>query len=51
LFTGPVATRWIAVTVENEPEQPQMMLVSVPYATKAASAETLAGKPVSDFVP
>ena len=30
LFTGPVPTRWIGVTVENEPEQPRMMLVSAP---------------------
>lgn len=50
LFTGEAATRWIGVAVEGEPEQPRVMLVSVPYAAKAASADTLAGKPVSDFV-
>jgi hypothetical protein len=50
LFTGPVGPRWIGVTVEKEPEQPRVMLVSVPYAVKAASAETLAGRPASDFV-
>ena len=50
LFTGAAATRWIGVAVEGEPEQPRVTLVSVPYAAKAASADTLAGKPLADFV-
>jgi hypothetical protein len=50
LFTGEAATRWIGVAVEGEAEQPRVTLVSVPYAAKAASADTLAGKPASDFV-
>src|ERR1041385_3247005 len=31
-------------------EQPRVLLVSVPYALKAADAETLSGKPLSAFV-
>src|SRR3990170_1578308 len=31
-------------------EQPRILLVSVPYALKAADAETLGGKPASAFV-
>lgn len=50
LFTGDAATRWLGIAVENEPEQPRVMLVSVPYAAKAATADTLAGKTASDFV-
>src|SRR5688572_1954597 len=50
LFTGEAGTRWLGVAIENEPEQPRGMLVSVPYAAKAASAETLGGKSASDFV-
>jgi hypothetical protein len=44
--------RWLGVQVNlaKELEQPRMLLVSVPYALKAADAETLAGKPLSSFV-
>ncbi len=42
--------RWLGVQVETEPEQPRVLLVSVPYALKAADAETLGGKPLSSFV-
>src|SRR5579872_3580604 len=42
--------RWLGVTVEGESEQVRMLLVSVPYALKAAEAETLGGKPASEFV-
>jgi hypothetical protein len=42
--------RWLGVQVEQEPEQrPREALVSVPYALKAADAETLGGRPASDF--
>jgi hypothetical protein len=41
--------RWLGVSV-NGVEQPRVLLVSVPYALKAADAETLGGKPVSAFV-
>jgi hypothetical protein len=44
--------RWLGVQVNlaKEVEQPRVLLVSVPYALKAADAETLGGKPVSSFV-
>jgi hypothetical protein len=51
LFASAPATKWIGVKVEGDAGADQrMMLVSVPYAAKAASADTLAGKPASDFV-
>jgi hypothetical protein len=50
LFSGPSVVRWVGVSVDGEPEQPRMMLVSVPYAAKATTAETLAGRAASDFV-
>jgi hypothetical protein len=42
--------RWLAVKAEGQPEQPRVLLVSVPYAMKAAVADTLAGHSVSEFV-
>jgi len=44
--------RWLGVQVNlaKEVEQPRVLLVSVPYALKAADAETLGGKPLSWFV-
>src|SRR4029077_17626304 len=44
--------RWLGgqVNLPKEVEQPRVLLVSVPYALKAADAETLGGKPVSSFV-
>jgi hypothetical protein len=42
--------RWLGIQVEGEKEQPRILLVSVPYALKAADAETLGGKPLSEFV-
>jgi hypothetical protein len=42
--------RWLGVRVEGQAEQPRVLLVSVPYALKAADAETVGGKPVSAFV-
>ena len=50
LFAGDAPVRWLGVAPQGETEQPRVMLVSVPYAAKAASAETLAGKTASDFV-
>ncbi|MFB3815014.1 MAG: hypothetical protein ACE14L_12975, partial [Terriglobales bacterium] len=32
--------RWLGVQPEGQPEQPRVLLVSVPYALKAADAET-----------
>jgi hypothetical protein len=50
LFTRAPVTRWIGVAIENEPEPSRVMLVSVPYAAQAVSADTLGGKPASEFV-
>jgi hypothetical protein len=44
--------RWLSfqVNLPGEEEQPRVQLVSVPFALKAADAETLGGKPLSAFV-
>jgi trimeric autotransporter adhesin len=51
LFTGG-STRWLGVQVQlpGYREEGRVLLVSVPYALKAADAETLGGKPLSAFV-
>jgi hypothetical protein len=41
---------WLGVRVEGAAEQPRVLLVSVPYALKAADADTIRGKPLSAFV-
>ncbi len=42
--------RWLAVRVNNGGEQARMLLLSVPYALKAADAQTVGGLPASAFV-
>ena len=42
--------RWLGVTVNGGEEQARVLLLSVPYALKAADAETLGGKPASAFL-
>ncbi len=42
--------RWLAVHAEGQPEQARVLLLSVPYALKAADAETIGGLPPSAFV-
>ena len=49
LFTSGGA-RWLGVTVNGGQEQPRVLLLSVPYALKAADAETVGGLPPSAFV-
>jgi hypothetical protein len=51
LFLGG-ETRWLGAQVQlpGEVEQGRVLLLSVPYALKAADAETLGGKPASAFV-
>jgi hypothetical protein len=49
LFTSAEA-RWLGVTAGQLPEQPRILLVSVPYALKASDADTLGGKPATAFV-
>jgi hypothetical protein len=41
--------RWLGVQAQGQAEQPRTLLMSVPYALKAADAETLGGKPLSAF--
>jgi len=41
--------RWLGVRVSGEEEQPRVLLLSVPYALKAADAQTLGGLPPSAF--
>ena len=41
--------RWLEVQVAGEAPQPRVLLVSVPYALKAADATTLGGLPASAF--
>jgi hypothetical protein len=42
--------RWLGVTVNGGSEQARVLLLSVPYALKAADAETVGGLPASAFV-
>jgi hypothetical protein len=49
LFTSGEA-RWLGVQPEGQPERPRVLLLSVPYALKAADAETLGGFPPSAFM-
>lgn len=41
--------RWLEVQIPDEAPQPRVLLVSVPYALKAADAATLGGMPASAF--
>jgi hypothetical protein len=49
LFTSGEA-RWLGVSINGGEEQPRVLLLSVPYALKAADAQTLGGLPASAFV-
>src|SRR6202035_1558778 len=49
LFTSGEA-RWLGVKIAEQAEQPRVLLLSVPYALKAADAQTLGGLPASAFV-
>jgi hypothetical protein len=42
--------RWLAVQIGSEAERERVLLVAVPYAMKAADAETVGGFPPSAFV-
>jgi N-acetylneuraminic acid mutarotase len=42
--------RWLGVQAQGQAEQPRVMLLSVPYALKAADAQTIGGLPPSAFV-
>jgi trimeric autotransporter adhesin len=43
-------SRWLGIRVNGGEEQPRVLLLSVPYALKAADAETIGGLPPSAFV-
>ncbi len=49
LFTSGEA-RWLGVAINGGQEQPRVLLLSVPYALKAADAETVGGLPASAFM-
>ena len=49
LFTSGQA-QWLGVQAAGEAEQARIMLLSVPYALKAADAETFGGRPPSAYV-
>jgi hypothetical protein len=49
LFTSGEA-RWLGVQPAGQQEQPRVLLLSVPYALKAANAETVGGLPASAFM-
>lgn len=42
--------QWLGVRINDGPEFPRALLVSVPYAMKAQTADTLAGVPSSGFI-
>src|SRR5512146_585442 len=42
--------RWLGIQPDGQPEQPRIILVSVPYALKAADAETLGGRPAAAYL-
>ena len=42
--------RWLGVQVQGQEEQPRVMLLAVPYALKAADAQTVGGLPPSAFM-
>jgi hypothetical protein len=41
--------QWLGVQAQGQPEQPRVLLLAVPYALKAADAETVGGLPPSAF--
>jgi hypothetical protein len=49
LFTSSTA-RWLGVQINGGEEQLRVLLVSVPYALKAADSQTLGGLPASAFM-
>jgi len=41
--------RWLGIQLERQPEQPRVLLVSVPYALKAGDAQTLGCLPANAY--
>jgi trimeric autotransporter adhesin len=50
IFTSAEA-QWVAARISGQAEQARVLLMSVPYALKAADAQTLGGLPASAFMP
>jgi len=50
IFTSAEA-QWVAARISGQAEQGRVLLMSVPYALKAADAQTLGGLPASAFMP
>jgi hypothetical protein len=46
---GTGQSRWLGVTVARQQEMPRVLLASVPYALRAADADTLGGLPASSL--
>jgi hypothetical protein len=42
--------QWLGIEVQGKAEQPRVLLVSVPYALRAAEADTLTGHTADEFV-
>ena len=42
--------QWLGIQVQGESEQPRILLLAVPYAMKAADADTIGGRPLSSFM-
>jgi len=42
--------KWLGIQAQGQPEQPRVLLVSVPYALRAAEADTLGGHAANEFV-
>jgi hypothetical protein len=47
---GTGQSRWLGITIARMAELPRVLLASVPYALKAADADTLGGLPASAYV-
>jgi hypothetical protein len=47
---GTGQSRWLGITVARQPEMARVLMASVPYALKAADADTLGGLPASEYV-
>jgi hypothetical protein len=47
---GSGSARWVGVRAEGAGELPRVLLVSVPYAVRAATADAIGGLPLSAFV-
>ncbi len=47
---GTGQSRWLGITIARMAESPRVLLASVPYALKAADADTLGGLPASAYV-